>query len=102
VIYIASQLRSIVSFSKTSGDTATPLTDFDVPTYEVNIHCYTNGVYYGDGNVMGAKIDPGDIAFFKNVNLRDIFIKNQNAGSNGSIYVVAAVPSDLVKKGLNL
>jgi len=97
-----SQLRSMLSFSFTGADTAAPLTQADVPCYEVNIHAYTHPAYYGDGAVMGAEIAAGDVATFKKCNLKDIFIQNKNAGDNTVVYIVAAVPNHFVTAALGL
>lgn len=99
---MASQTRSFISFSKTGTDAATPLTDFNIYAYDVNIHCYTNATYYGDGSAMGAQIAAGSVASFRNVNLHDIMVKNVNAGNNASIYVAASVPNAEAKKFLGV
>jgi hypothetical protein len=75
-----------------------PVSKFDVPFYEVNLHCYTNDLLYGDGNIMAAKIIADDVASFRNGNLRDIFIQNATAGNNGQLVAVATVPIDVIKK----
>jgi len=98
-----STLTSFFSLSKTqSTDASEPITEFDIPYYEMNMHCYTNPVYYGDGSVMSAYINVGDVVFFKHGNLRDIFIKNKTAGNNGQVVIVATVPSEFVKDKLGL
>lgn len=98
-----STLTSFFSLSKTqTDDSITPLTEFDIPFYDMNMHCYTNPVYYGDGSTMSAYINDGDVVFFKNGNLRDIFIKNKTAGSNGQVVIVATVPTEFIKEKLRL
>lgn len=97
-----STLLSFFSLSKTIGDTSDRVTDFDIPCYDANIHCYSNPVYYGDGTVMSAKILVGDVAFFQNVNLRDIHLKNVTAGSDAEVVIVATVPSAFIKQELGL
>lgn len=84
-----------------SDDNAHPLTVQDIPFYEVNLHCYTNDLLYGNGTVIAAKILADDVASFKNGNLRDIFIKNAVAGNNGQIVAVATVPTKWSKKQLS-
>ena len=83
-----------------TDDNAHQLTQTDLPFYEVNLHCYTQDLYYGDGLTMGAYIVAGDVASFRNGNLRDLFFKNKTAGQNGTITAVATVPMEAIKKQL--
>jgi len=76
-----------------SDDNPHRICEFDVPFYEVNLHCTTNDVYYGDGQIMAAKILADDVASFKHGNLRDIFIQNATAGQNGTVSAVCTVPN---------
>jgi len=98
-----STLTSCISLAKTmAADAAEPITLDDIPFYECNLHCYTNALIYGDGAVMDAYMNVGDIVSFKNGNLREIFIQNKTAGNNGKISVVATVPTHFVKEALKL
>lgn len=85
-----------------TDDNAHPICTFDVPFYEVNLHCYTNDLYYGNGQIMAAKILADDVASFKFGNLRDVFIQNAAAGSNGQIVAVCTVPTAWLKKHLEI
>lgn len=83
-----------------TDDNAHRVVEFDVPFYEVNLHCYTNDLYYGNGSVMAAKILADDVASFKNGNLRDVLVQNVTAGNNGQIVAVCTVPTDWLRKHL--
>lgn len=83
-----------------TDDAAHPLTTADIPFYEVNLHCYTNDLFYGNGSIMAAKILAADVASFKNGNLRDIFVQNAAAAANGQIVAVATVPTKWLKDKL--
>ena len=74
----------------------------ELPFYEANIHCYSNALYYGDGAIMEAYVNVGDVLSFKNGNLAELFIKNKTAGNNGQIVVVATVPTARVQEALKL
>lgn len=92
---------SVISFSLTmTDDNPHRVTEFDIPYYEVNLHCYTNDLLYGTGEVLAAKILADDVASFRNGNLRDFLFKNAAAGSNGQIVAVAVIPTKFVKKNL--
>jgi hypothetical protein len=95
-----STATSFISKTLTGADTPKPLSEDNIPFYELNIHCYTNDAYYGDGTLMEAILYADDIISFRNGNLRDIFIQNKTAGNNCSIKAVGTVPSDFVKKHL--
>lgn len=89
---------SFFSLSYTlANDTANRICDFDIPFYEMNMHCEDNNLYYGTGEECSAPFTVGDVVSFRNGNLRDIFIKNRTAGSNGKVVIVATVPQAAVK-----
>jgi len=93
---------SVYSVSLTmTDDNPHRIIEFDVPFYEVNLHCYTNDLYYGNGSVMAAKILADDVASFRNGNLRDFLFQNATAGNNGQIVAVAVVPTDFLRKQLS-
>jgi len=94
-------ITSIISLSKTmTADNAEPVTLFDIPFYEANFHCYDNALYYGDGSIMATYMNVGDVLTYKNGNLRDMFIKNKTAGSNGTISITATVPTAFTREAL--
>lgn len=94
---------SIIVISKTmTSDNLTPITDKDIPFYTVNLHCYTNPLYYGYGGVLAAQIQPNDVAWLDKGNLRDLMVANVNAGSNGQIVAVATIPNAYVKQALEI
>lgn len=96
-----STLRSFFSLSITLSDDAVhPVTENQVPFYDINIRCMTNAVNYGDGTGMEDYLSVGDVAYFRNGNLGDIFIKNKTAGSNGKVVITGTVPTDWVKEKL--
>ena len=89
---------SFFSLSMTLADDATHrVCDFDIPFYEMNMHCETHNLYYGTGEECSAPFTVGDVVSFRNGNLRDIFIKNRTAGDNGKVVIVATVPQESVK-----
>jgi len=92
---------SIVIISETmTDDNPTPITNKDIPFYNVNLHCYSNSLYYGYGGVFAAKIEAGDVVWLEKGNLRDIMVQNVSAGSNGQIVAVATVPNKYVQQEL--
>jgi len=94
-------LSSIVSFSLTmSDDNPHRIVDFDLPFYDLNIHCYTNSAKYGNMGVIEATLDPGDVAFFQKGNLKHFMFKNETPGSNTKIVAVATVPTEALKEVL--
>lgn len=97
-----STVLSFFSLKKTCTDTVSRLTENNIPFFDLNIHCYAHPVYYGDGAVMAAHLDVGSVAFFQKGNMRDIHLKNFNAGSNGVIAVTATVPNAYVAEALKL
>jgi hypothetical protein len=51
---------------------------------------------------MSAYMNPGDVAFFQNGNLRDIQIQNYTTGSNGVMVITATIPTEFVKEELRI
>lgn len=98
-IAVKTNLKSILSLSLTCGDTSQPFEkSADIPFYEGNFHIYDNPVYYGDGTIMSANAIVGAVITFPKGNLRDIYFKNYNAGSNGTVVFVGTVPNAIVEK----
>jgi len=100
LVDIPSTKTSFISISKTAGDVAQPISDEPIPFYEINIHCYTNDAYYGNGVIMSAILGAGQVASFRNGRLNDIFIQNKTAGSNAAIVITATVPTEYLKADL--
>jgi hypothetical protein len=75
--------QTFLSKSKTATDD-NPFTLVNADTWvrEGNIHVTTNNAKYGDRNVQDAPITAGDVIYFQDFNLLDIFFKNAAAGSN--------------------
>lgn len=100
---MVSTTSSFISLSVSlSDDNVTRLSDVNIPFYEMNIRCVSNPVYYGDGTIMDDYLNIGDVASYRNVNLRDIFIKNYTAGSNGQVIITGSIPNYLTKDKLGL
>ena len=93
--------RSFISLSKImTHDGIEAFTLAPMPFYECNIHCYTHGLYYGDGTIMDAYLPPGGVASFRSGNLADLFLKNLTAGNNGKLVIVATIPNKFVSEAL--
>jgi hypothetical protein len=97
-----STVLSFFSLSKTASDAIERVTQYNIPYYDCNLHCYTHPLYYGDGTVMSAYMNPGDVAFFQNGNLRDIQIQNYTTGSDGVMVITATIPTEFVKEELRI
>lgn len=55
----------------------------------VNIHCYTNAMYYGNSAYQLGVIQPNAVVWFDGVvKVSDLWFKNYTAGSNGNIVIV--------------
>lgn len=66
--------------------------DGDVILSAVNIHCFTNGAYYGNMAFQPGVILPNNVVWFDGiVKLSDIWFKNSLAGSNCVISVVGII-----------
>jgi len=70
------------------GDTVTRWTNNDVWLHDVNIHVYTHDAVYGDGTTNNAIIYANDVAFFRKINLKYLFMGNQTGGSNAVVSIV--------------
>jgi len=94
-----SSLSSVIGLTMTmADDNEHRITENDIPFYDLNIHVYDNPAYYGAMGVVEAKINTGDVAFFRKGNLKDFVFKNYTAGSNTTIVCVATVPTEYVKQ----
>jgi hypothetical protein len=83
-----------------TDDSTHPISEIDIPCYEVNIRCLTNPVYIGDGANMEDYLNVGDVLTLPRVNLKEILIKNYAAGNNGKVVVTASVPNWLTDEKL--
>ena len=96
-----STTRSFFSHKITLSDDSThPIIENPIPFYDINLRCITNAVNYGDGTTMDDYILVGEVAYFRNGQLNDIFIKNKTAGSNGEIVITGTVPTEYIKDKL--
>lgn len=78
-----------VSVSKTmTDDLPKRIVEVDTWYEEVNLHCLSNPLYYGDASIQEAPLLVGAYAWFVKGNLKDILVKNHTAGSNGKIVAV--------------
>jgi len=58
----------------------------------INIHCYTNPAYYGNGAFQVGQIMPNAVVWFDgHIRVSDLWFKNYTAGSNTVITVVGIV-----------
>ena len=98
---IPTSISSVVAFTMTmSDDNAHRIVEFDCPFYDLNIHCYTEDANYGNMHTTDGEILTGDVAFFRNGNLKDFLFKNKSAGSNCKIVCVATVPTKFMEQVL--
>lgn len=102
-MYEAPNYSSFLSLKITlTDDIAHRLSEIDIPFYDMNFEGKTNAIYYGNGVVMENLLNPGEVAYFRSGNLKDIFIKNVTAGSNGALVLSGTVPTTYVKEALGL
>ena len=87
---------SFYSKTKTIGDLSEPFVTDDIIFYDMNFHCSTHPVNYGDGTTMDAVVAVGATLDFRNGNLKDIFFKNVTPASNGVITVAGTIVSKKV------
>ena len=97
---MVSTVTSIISLSKTVGDTAEPFFLDDVPFFEANFHIQDHAVYYGDGAKQAAVAAAGSVLTFPKGNLREIFFKNRTAGNTATVVAVATVPTAYTREAL--
>jgi hypothetical protein len=71
-----------------TSDVPQPITQVDTPFIECNIHCLSNPLYYGDMSNQEAPLLVGAYAWFRDGNLKDIYVKNYTGGSNGKVVAV--------------
>jgi hypothetical protein len=66
--------------------------DTEVILSSINLHCYTNDLYYGNGAYQSGIIRANACVWFDGtVKLSDFWFKNVTAGSNGQIVIVGIV-----------
>lgn len=98
---MASYPQSFISISKTAAnDLMFKLVTADLWFTDINIHIVTNNAKYGDRSEQNATINAGDVVYFRNVNLNDIFFINATAGSNTVVYAVGGLMSPADKATL--
>ena len=94
---------SFISFTHTAtDDNPFRLVTVSIPMYEVNIHCFLKKANYGNLAEQNGEINVGEIPYFPNVDLKDIWFKNNNAGDNTKIVAIGSVPVKAIKQYLRL
>lgn len=94
---------STISLSHTATDNNKfHLVDVDLWVSEVNIHVLLQDAKYGDFDVQEATITTNDVPFFKDVNLADLYFKNDGAGANTKIVLVGIRMTEARKKELGI
>jgi hypothetical protein len=59
----------------------------------VNIHCYTNDVYYGNAGLLSGIIRANAVIWFDApCRVSDLLFKNLTAGSNATIVITGTLP----------
>lgn len=87
-----SYTQSFITKSVTAtADTPFSLVSADTWIREGNIHVETHNANYGDRVTQDATVNAGDIVYFQDFNLHDIFFKNAVAGSNTVIRFAGVV-----------
>lgn len=100
---IITYTQSFLYLSKTAtDDNAFSLTPADTWVREGNIHVETNNAKYGDRSAQDATINAGDIVYFQDFNLADIFFKNAGAGANTVVRFVGVVMTPARKRELGI
>jgi len=79
------------AISLTTGDTAKPLSTDKLILTDVNIHVYTNAVYYGSGSQQKSKASANDVITFRWIDVSTIFFKNFTAGNNATIEATGVI-----------
>ena len=82
--------QTFLSGQTTIGDSAGILSSISAPLIFVDIdfQCQTNPVDYGDVNGQNTELAVGDVLSYRTergIDIREMFFKNHNAGSNGVI-----------------
>lgn len=98
-----STLTSLVTVKKTftSATVGEPLALVKIPFYSCNFYVATNGCFYGDGASQDLYVPANAYFDARNGNLSDFFFINDGVG-NTDITAVATVPTEYVKKALEL
>ena len=89
---------SFYSKTKSITDLAEPFTTDEIVFYDLNIHIYTNDVYYGDGTTMDAIAIAGSTLDFRNGNLKDIHFVNKTPASVAVVTVAGTIVSKKVSR----
>lgn len=90
---------SFVSITITTGDVAQNVTnDEGIIFRDVNVHVYTNGVYYGDGTTMQGQISANAVVGFQGrLRAKDMFFKNLVAGNNATVVITGVIDEEIQK-----
>jgi len=94
---------SVISLSHTATDDLKfHLIDVELWASEANIHVVTNDAKYGNFDKQEATIKTTDIPFFRNVNIADLFFKNDGAAANTTIIIVGIRMTEAQKEELGI
>jgi hypothetical protein len=92
-----------ITYTKTAtSDNPFRLTDDDVFYYDLTVWVQTNDAYIGSSNQLFAPVTTSQIYYDRNGNLKELWFKNYNAGSNCVIIAMVTVPTPATKKLLGL
>ena len=79
-------VQQVVSISHTAtSDTQFSLVQTDLWLTECNVEALTNNAKYGDFANQESTLNTGNVLFYRNINLADLFFKNTTPGSNTKI-----------------
>ena len=81
-------MAKVFSKQYTISDNPKWLEDAPVTLYDVNLHVEDNKVKYGNGVNQTAVLNVGMVVWFRELNLHDIFFKNETGASVGKVSVV--------------
>jgi hypothetical protein len=92
-----------ITYTKTAADdNPFRLTDDDVYYYDLTVKILTNDAYVGSGNQIQFPVTTSQVYYDRNANLKELWFKNYNAGSNTQIIAMVTVPTAQAKKVLGL
>jgi len=95
--------QTFLSKSKTAtDDNMFSLVSTDLWIREGNFHIVTNNAKYGDRVQQEASINAGDVIYFQDFNLLDVFFKNATAGNNTVVNFAGVVMTPQRKRDLGI
>jgi hypothetical protein len=76
------------------------ISDSDLFFYSCDFQAQTNAIKIGAAGIIETVINAGETYWTYNANLREFSFKNETAGSNGVLVILATVPNPEVEEAL--